>query len=173
MLNTPLIKRLGLTPAKLILIGVLAIVLVIVVVIQLPSGSSAPVASEAPIVDSVETPVTSPVDERSTEPAAQAKRQVDWPTLALNEVVRHDPFQLPAHLRPARPQESEPNNPQDRQHLQTLTNAESGMVLMVGDEHVARIGATTLRTGDKIGSYRVSKIDATGVWLVDEQEESE
>ena len=175
MFETPLMKRLGVTPAKLALVGVLAVVLIVVIVLQWPSSSPAPTAAN---VSDVAADKEEPTPEdRPVAPAGNAvspaRPPVAWPEISLTEVAQHDPFRLPAHLRPARPTVKPQDNPHNRNILQELAEAQGGMILMVGNEHVARVGAKTLRTGDKIGTFRVSKIDATGVWLVDELEESE
>ena len=172
MFETPLMKRLGVTPAKLALIGVLAVVLLVVIVIQWPSSAQSPPA----VLNAVNATEEDGAARGSVAPPTadqqSPRSQVVWPELTLAEIVQHDPFQLPVHLRPNPVNESKPKDSHDPLILQTLTEAEEGMILMVGNEHVARVGAKTLRPGDKIGSYRVSKIDATGIWLVDEDNES-
>lgn len=173
MLDTPLMKRMGVTPARLVLVGVLAVVLLVVIVIQWPASSpTLPTTDVSDVKASSDEPAVQEAftESRDTPVSIPLRSEVNWPVLSLEEVVRYDPFQLPIHLRPVHHGEAKPSNPQDPQILQTLSQAESGMILMVGKEHVARVGAATLRPGDKIGSYRVSKIDATGIWLVDEDQ---
>jgi hypothetical protein len=181
MFETPMMKRFGVTPAKLALVAVLAVVLVVVVVVQLSGGNN-----PAPKAAKVEPQVNSDRAARRSSPIAATgvsatsagSRQpaftpVALPPVKLADVVRHNPFQLPAHLKPDSTNDPEnQTNPHNQQFLRELTSQKKGIVLMVGGEHVARIGATTLRPGDKFGGYRVSKIDATGVWLVDEREDS-
>lgn len=175
MFDVPWLRRLGVTRGKLVLIGVLAVVLVTVVVLQWPEASTPSPTIElnnAAAGDDVTTPTASsePQNRPSETPARAA---VVWPQLTLAEIVRHNPFQLPEEMRPEPAKVDNQQDSQDQRILQSLTEPSSAMILMVGEEHVARVGATTLRPGDKIGHYRVAKIDATGVWLVDESEEHE
>ena len=172
MFDTPLMKRIGVTPAKLVLVGVLGVVFVIVIVIQWPASSpTLPSTNVNEVKASEDEVVEVEASGRSTTPPdVKPPTETDWPALSMGEIVQHDPFLLPIHLRPVRREVDKPTNPQDPHILQTLSQAEGGMLLLVGKEHVARVGAVTLRPGDKIGSYRVSKIDATGIWLVDEDE---
>ena len=170
MFDAPWLKRWGVTPAKLALIGVLAVVLVAVVVFQWPDTSASAPAVELNRAATRDKAATSasPPQARAGSPSAPTRAAVVWPKLTLAEIVRHNPFQLPEKMRPQPAKADNPQDAQDQQILQTLTDPSSVVILMVGEEHVARVGATTFRPGDKIGHYRVAKIDATGVWLVDE-----
>ncbi len=177
MLDHPTLKRLGVTPAKLALIGVLAIVLI--GVIALPCFSRQDIQATQP---------TESGSTRATRTSAKAPRgatgatnhtdltatdqSAAWPLLHPDDVKKHNPFMLPKRLRPlavAGADNSDNSIDSDSlQILRNLSNSEGGIVLLTGNEPIARIGATTIRLGDKIGRYRVSKIDAQGVWLVDE-----
>ena len=175
MFNSLRLKQWGLTPAKMALIAILAVVLVVVVAVQLPGA-----AGPEPVVATPPRPVRKAVPVR-TEPATTTSPTIanagvaatPLPQIPIADIVRHNPFRLPAHLRPSLPDNStKPTDPQNQHILQELISSQSGIVLMVGGEHVARIGATTIRVGDKFGQYRVSKIDAAGVVLVDESGDS-
>lgn len=179
MLDFPILKQWGVTPAKLTLIAVLAVVLVGVIALQWPRADVAapvPAASASVSSETTQRALAMNSNRRAAEPdaAAAPPKRAPWPELTMQEIVQNNPFLLPASVRPTPKSAGDsPTNPQDaygQQILQELSQAESGILLMAEGEALARIGAKRIHTGDKIGPYRVSKIDATGVWLVDESQ---
>jgi hypothetical protein len=172
MLSSPALKKLGVTPARLALIGVLAVMLLSVLVYQFGTSGGqdknpAPLASEEPSAEQHAAP-QSQSGIASQAPASLAP----WPKLPLEQISQHDPFRLPPVLRKELGAGLDsPQSPQaehNQQLLSELTSAGTGMVIVSGGQRIARVGANTLRVGDTIGGYRVWKIDAQGVWLVDD-----
>lgn len=192
MSDTNALKRLGFTPAKIALVVFLAIVLLVVIVVQWPSGPGAPPVTQAaqaaansptgdatngdaPARPDATTASVASLDDAMNGPVGDAtddSHRRAWPAIDPDQAKRHNPFILPNHWRSPTASDGDkspnPDDPESRQILRELSQAEGGIVMTNGNVTIARIGATTLRLGDKIGRYRVSKIDATGVWLVDE-----
>jgi hypothetical protein len=118
--KTSLKKATGLTPAKLILIGVLSLVLLAVLYIQFGS-SSAETASPPyepphcrPAVAATQPAAPKPVDDNkqtaTTADAVPKKAEItsNWQTADVATAVQYDPFALPP-LFPQRIQEAKDN----------------------------------------------------------------
>jgi hypothetical protein len=182
----------GITPAKLILIGVLSFVLLTVLYIQFgsspvetavaanesphrhPAAAAAPPAAAKPTDDNKQT---------TTTVAAAMKTEIasNWQTPAVAAAVWYDPFALPP-LFPQRVQEAKDNKlakdalktddgaAARAENLKKMTT-EFGqlqrqgvrVVMQKQDKYVAMIGDKTIHVGDNIDGFTVVAIDADGV----------
>jgi hypothetical protein len=109
-------KQAGVTPGKLALIGVLAVVLVGVLYLQFaPKSKPAPVAQLAPmaVTRAATTAAAAPTSsgqQAAENPAAERKKTLtvaNWHSPQLANVVAYDPFALPAAFpKPPTPEEA-------------------------------------------------------------------
>jgi hypothetical protein len=180
-------QGLGLTPGKLTLIGVLAVVLLGVLYLQF-GGSEA----EAPTTKPARKPRQAATASETAQSTSAAPKQAAtsgladisaWHTPALEKVVEYDPFALPAAF--PQPKSSaaalELSNSsasalakfdeEARAKLQKQVESELGtmrkqgvqVILTRGDQFVAMIGGKTYHVGDEIGGFTITAIDASGV----------
>jgi hypothetical protein len=193
--NQAAAKQTGVTPGKLALIGVLAVVLVIVIYIQygdqlkstatstMPATAAAtrskPAISKAAKKDDVaETDFTL---RKSTGSRAT------WQAPELGSVVAYDPFALPASFpQPSQGDvenalaQTEAQKTQDASVQQAALEAErtqlqsaltslkqQGVQVIVKreDQYIAIIGDQEVRVGDEFQGFTVVAIDANGVRL--------
>lgn len=186
-------KQAGVTPGKLALIGVLAVVFAGVLYLQFATTKKpAPVAALAP------TPVT-----HAATIAAAASRQVaaqtpaserkktltvgNWHSPQLASVVSYDPFALPAAFpKPPTPEEaalaqsaaatSSEDAAEDAAEMAAArAQAESDLVQLKqmgvkaiierDNKLVAIVGDKTVRVGDEIHGFRVIAIKGNDVWV--------
>jgi len=182
--------QLGVTPAKLKLIGLLAAILVVVLYIQY-GRSGADVAPAAPESRSPRT------SKRANKPARQVPnvseqapsiQPVDlaaWKTPELESVIRYNPFALPATFPQPKPtivetpssgitaavaaqsaldEQDRLNAVQDMQvELETLKRQGVQVILTKDDQFVAMIGQKIYHVGDEIGGFKITAIDDNGV----------
>jgi hypothetical protein len=180
-------KKLGITPAKLGLVAVLAAVLAVVLILQLV-GSDAP-ASISPVPSEPRRKPraaerTSPA--AATAPAAPRAEAPPRPQMALADATQHDPFALAAELaKPdaaaaaaapsAQGRENAPDERQKRieQVLEALNAKGVQLVLLGGSEEMAIVGGRPVRVGDMIEGLRVSSISVQGITLSDDGDQRE
>ena len=174
----------GVTPAKLALIGVLAIVLIAVVVIQIPwsSPQATTGANDRQQRQPNRSPRNPPKPEdsnRKTESPVKPTT-IRWPEIPLQSILAHDPFAAPAWTRNQSGMDSasgdrstdanrEGNASSNRQLLLDLHSAGVSLVMISRHDRVARIGEMELREGDRIGGLVVQEINTNGVVLVEPQ----
>lgn len=178
--RTSVLKRLGVTPGKLALIGALAFILMAVTAYQIlsPSGSAPPDSNSqsADLLKETNDSISSETHLAQSTDLGKSPHRTPWPKLSLEEIASHNPFVLP-QLRPAAAiaadNSQSPHDPQRLQALSELSATGVTIVMLEDGQPVARVGARTIRLGDEIAGYRVSKIDASGVWLVDVEESPE
>jgi hypothetical protein len=188
--TTPLSERLGASPGKLALIGVLAVALVGVLYLQYGGHGASGLAA----LDGEETfgsprrpgratasPSELPVDAWMLH-AAPLDEQL-WEVADLREIVKYDPFALPA----AFPQPVQVTiDPVDtagkpladgvsngdpwssivedlQMQLQELRQRGVRVIVNRGDQYVAMIGDRTVHVGDEINGFTVTAIDPDGV----------
>ncbi|MCH7726756.1 MAG: hypothetical protein IH991_09790 [Planctomycetes bacterium] len=92
-------KKSGITPGKLILIGVLAVVLVVVIVLQ--TGGDTPTTKTNENGSNKNTVARRRKHARVPAQPPQAsltspRQAIAWPVMTVEEVIAHDPFALPA-----------------------------------------------------------------------------
>jgi hypothetical protein len=163
-MSQPSRDKVGATPAKLALIGVLALVLAAVIVSNWPE--SAPPAMAAASAATPEVAVAAPEStaaEQASSPFGQFADDADWPERPIKEVIAHDPFAVAAWAIP--PEGLGEDKKTTEKRIQELLHAESAIIFMSGDKRVARIGGQEFQVGDVIGGFKISDISSRGVVL--------
>lgn len=179
-------NKVGATKGKLVLIAVLAVVFVSVIVLQFTGTEEPPVPQEN--ADASDRSDTRPTENGTSVPTSPPdkgdvpKQDRQWPKIALEEVLQHDPFALPAALLPpARPSSAntahEVPDKVRRQELQRQREQalaairEQGvqMVFLGKDGQVAIIGDRRVRIGDLFEGFRVTDIGSDGVTLSEQK----
>ena len=170
-MTSTLRKPAQVTPAKLLLIAVLTMVLIGVLISQFTGKKS----SRSPVIQKRRTQGNkTDVVDSDTAPVVQRR----WPEVSLSKALQHDPFSLPLALRP---RVEEPADaalevpPAHREELRRRKQLDlinklrrDGVDMVVMTEHgrVARIGNLHLREGDVVEGMRVKEIHEKGVVLV-------
>jgi hypothetical protein len=175
--------RIGATRGKLALIGLLAVALAGVVAANFRGGdaiaSAAPAEAVGTEVAAAQPAAVAPVRSAPTSPAAStipasadAKPatpfgefavDADWPDYSIDELVRFDPFAAPAWNAPAAAADG--GEGAQSASLQQLQEAQNAIILVSGNERVARIGTQEYRVGDKVGPYLITGISSAGIVL--------
>lgn len=166
--------KVGATPGKLALIGVLAVVMVIVIASNWPSGAAPPVA-DAEITAEPPGPGEAAVSALTTDtqeaapagPFGEFAEDHHWPELPLKEVTEFDPFAVSAWAAPAAAAGEGAEN--DEEQILALLAAENAIILVSGDRRIARVGDQEYQVGDVIGRYQISEISSKGVVLSEVQ----
>jgi hypothetical protein len=174
--------KVGATPAKLALVGVLALVLVGVLASnfsgdETPSttaASSPDAASEAAEATTSADPATAP----SAAPASDAKNPFGefadedrWPDTPLKDAARFDPF-APAPWAAVKIEVADAEAAEDGERkLEELRNAENAIIFMAGDTRRALIGQQEYQVGDVIGRFKIADITPSGVVLSEVEHE--
>lgn len=164
MINKQQLEKMGVTPGKLALIGVLSLVLVGVIVMQLPEGdptqvaahaASSPAPSGAKTKQQVSTPTNATIANKET------KELQPWPQADLSELLSRDPFALPTWAV----QEKEAAAKQQPSELVELQKQGASIVMITKDGKSATIGDQKVRIGDVLEGYRVTDITSQGIVL--------
>lgn len=186
-------QRLGASPGKLALIGVLAMVLVAVIYVQFrPSsgGQTAPPAGAAPRTRRPPLRPTTAAAAAANTPAGATSQwfiesvdRKEWTSPEVAQVIRYDPFALPASFPQPATQALLPDDAVDvadagleeerrsqavQQIQQKLAELQRRGVRVIIDgrkETAAMIGDDTIRVGDIIDGFTVTAIDADGVYV--------
>jgi hypothetical protein len=186
------IKKSGVTPAKLVLIGVLAVVLVVVLYLQFGrSGETATATLPTPTAANpvIEKPTPKAAAEAAPTPTGVPSKKTvvrgNWQTLDIASVIAHDPFALPASFPTPRLGEFESAMVQDdaaaardeaadraerESQLKQLQSQLSGLrqqgvhaIIKRDNQYVAIVGDQEIHVGDEINGFTVVAIDADGV----------
>lgn len=166
--------KVGATPGKLALIGVLALAMVIVTASNWPSAPAPPVdvAATAPVPTPSGLPPTTEGIPNTQEaapagPFGQFAEDRHWPELPLDEVTAFDPFATSAWAAPLAAAAEGPAYNQEQ--INELFAAENAIILVAGDKRIASIGDREYKIGDVIGRFRISDISSRGVVLSEAQ----
>lgn len=162
-------QRAGVTPGRLVLMGVLAVTLAYVLISQLPvrqpTTHATPSRAEKDSVQATAQTVTQP----ST---AAAK---PWPAVNLAVVEAHDPFARPgwaglpvAEAQPGSASDDMNNPTRARNVLDQLMAAGTNAIVIVDDERLALIGERQIRIGDRVEGLTVTDITEAGIILTNE-----
>ena len=170
-------ERIGASRGKLALVGLLAVVLVVVIVAQLPSSNS----DDLPTAPVSMMPEPEAAAESASAPSSSEKTSVEpsrkWPELSMDTIVAFDPLAAPSWYLAATHVEQSNENEQDdptlasaedrasSAALKALQQAGTTIVLMANGEKIATIGEQQFRIGDRIEGYLVSDITDQGVIL--------
>lgn len=175
-------KKIGVTPGKLLLVGVLGCVLVTVIRLQLGARETSGVSRSADRrVDRMRRRSSKASTERTGnhDVTAVTRTAQQWPEIPLKKVLAHDPFALPPALAPPAPAptpkqaaEGRANRQQDielaRSRGQALAAVrEQGiqMILVNPGDPVALVGDRPVRVGDVLEGFQVVAISADGITL--------
>jgi hypothetical protein len=166
--------RVGATRGKLAAMGLLAVVLVGVLASnfrgEADAAASLAVANEGPrpraraVVAAAKASESPDPSATSASDSPFGKFAVDahWPGYSLDELVRFDPLAAPTWNAPTAAANKEGAQTASLQQLQEAQNA---IILVSGNERVARIGSQEYRVGDKVGSYLITGISSAGIVL--------
>ncbi|WP_425397158.1 hypothetical protein [Aeoliella sp.] len=165
-------KRVGATPGKLALIGVLAAILGYVVLSQLPSGGSSS-AESAPSSPRLPRSAAKANSNKSKTPVAE--RQA-WPKPNLEQAVASDPFARPqwAQVAQAEPAETaasdRPMTAQaaESQALAKLRAEGAAVIVVLDGKPLALVGERQIRIGDRLEGFYVQDITESGIVLTSE-----
>jgi hypothetical protein len=180
------LQKTGLTPVKMAIIGLLAVVLLAIVLVQFTGSKPGLDLTKIRGAKGTPSPAGEGPANRSGGPApaaAPAGKPAKWQGIPRSEVVLHDPFALPAKLRPgsiagenakdggtSRGGESADELQRRRDALfATLREKGVGMILSTPQGPTATIGTLQLRVGDIIEGLRVAKIGPQGVEFVEDE----
>jgi hypothetical protein len=160
--------RLGATRGQLALIGALAVALAWVLASNL-RGSDENLASST-AAEAAPSPATD-ADGRSRTPAPSADAKPapldphdDWPEYSLEELVGFDPLEAPAWLAEA--EQASAARGQSADHsLEQLQTAENAIILVTGNQRIARIGTQEYHVGDMVGQFPITDISSAGILL--------
>jgi len=174
-------ERVGASPAKLALIGILGLVLVMVVWSNWPQSAARPeqspasdelntesltqgTTSTAPRVPAAVSPAaTGGASGGPASPFGEFATDDSWPEMPLKEVTKFDPFATAAWAIP--PEADKVEQAYNEEQIKELLSAENAIIFTAGDVRVARIGTQEFRVGDIIGGFKISDISSRGVVL--------
>lgn len=172
-------NRGGVTPAKLALIGVLAVVQVVVIV-------RAVLQSSKPVAAAVEESESHSVGEsksrrggRKTSQTGRATESIEprpstldpptspdpptaWPENSLQDALTIDPFQKPTWIAVTAPARTQDETAQDGT-MEQLKQQGASIVIVSGDKKAATIGDEQYHVGDVVAGYQVTDITTRGV----------
>lgn len=153
--------KVGATPAKLVLIGVLSLVLVVVIVRQLPESKSPRVQAQGAAPSSTGEPAASSKKIAAASPSSSEKKnaRAPWPKTEISELLTSDPFAAPdwAIAKVEDPVEQEAGK------LNELQKQGVSIVMFGEDGKSATIGEQKVRIGDVLEGYKITDITAQGV----------
>jgi hypothetical protein len=183
-------ETLGVTPTKLKLICLLAVMLVAVLYLQYGRSS----AEVAPTKPSARSTRAAKSDDATTSQSSPGKKEnsaselvdnLSWNAPELASVIHYDPFALPAAFPQPKPtlvgvnpaeggatvlaaaemsEEARLNALRETQtELERLRKQGVQIILTEGDQFVAMIGKDTFHVGDEIGGFKITAIDSDGV----------
>ena len=191
MTNPRWMQKIGATPGKLALVGVLGIVLIAVIAVQLPgrtdsAGAAATRRQARTRSESKRRPAarlrrTTPAKTDTTENKKPASESVEaeprhWPELPLEEIVGYDPLATPHWLAEARraapPEEKRKQLAAEAERQQEKANLleklrEQGIqaVVISAGKKEAIIGDQPVHVGDFLEGFQVTDITKQGVVL--------
>lgn len=158
-------QRTGATPGKLALVCLLVVALV--GVLWKNRASDAPSATRR---SSSSVTEKSGAGKKKSSPAPEpdaARRQ--WPQIALEEAIKHDPFSKPAwYLSTLSTTDTAGDVHGDSERVvEKLRKEPSKIVMISGGQRVATIGDQNLRVGDTIGGLEVKEISTDEILLIE------
>jgi hypothetical protein len=182
-------KKAGITPGKIVLIAVLAVVLVGVLYIQFaPSTKPVLQAVRPAVVAAAAAAGTSNQTTKAADAAAAPRKKTgtvaSWQSPDLTPIIDYDPFALPASFpQPQRPDEQmamaqsataaedasaqqaalEAERAQSESELQGLRQQGVAVIIKKKKQYVAIVGEQEVHVGDQINGFTVIAIDADGV----------
>lgn len=186
MLEKDQLQKLGVTPGRMMLIGVLAAIFLGVVATQLLSPGEPPApprrGRKARAAHEQRPPVAEPPDRTAgRQPAARPRRAAEWPEMVVDVVAARDPFRPPAWAIAPPPatsdtargadagEETERQAASRRDRLNYLRQLNVQAILSDGDQKVAIVNGRHVRVGDVLDGFRVSEINDQGISLLEQE----
>ena len=176
-------KSLGVTPAKLVLISVLAVTLVSVLWYELSGDSKVELEPRQPVThgqparratrNQAQRPIEAQASNKTQESPvhAEAWREVSrLNALRFDFFANHDkPPLVTEDARPAQPTAHTPRPDwraaQRAETLAVLRKKGVSLIMRKDDQVVAVLGSTLVRVGDIVDGFRVTSIDREGISL--------
>ena len=157
------LERMGATPGKLALIGLLSTVLVAVIVKQLPKGETESLHTSSTAIPQqlAQTAEADPKDVNSKPDHLREK--TTWPVVKLSEALACDPFEPPTWAV----QEQRIDTTESGQHgvLADLQKKGASIVVISAGRKSAKIGPQRIHVGDILEGYQVTDITTQGILL--------
>lgn len=178
------LKRIGATPGKLAVVGLLCAVMAVVwwqaiagsvrtSTSKAAAAKSSAASSEATASVSQSLTVKNDGGRASSQTPADTKTVVaDWPKLPLADAIKNDPFAKPgwAILRkePQMVAKAEAGDAANEAVTrEELLQQGTKLIVISGERKVATIGDREVTIGDTLGEYKVLDITSRGVVLSD------
>lgn len=161
-------NKIGATPAKLAVVGVLAIVLVGVLASNWTGAAAESAAPESSPEDADAEEViaeTMPKGAAATSPFGEFAVDEIWPNLPLTIATKFDPLATAAWAAPAPDIEAIAERQHGEEQLKELRNAQNAIIITSGERRMARIGEHEFQVGDVVGGFRITDISSAGVVL--------
>ena len=173
-MSKPPRNKVGATPAKLVLVGLLSIVLIAVLAPKFMGGPAPGAAATA--VAEAETPSDANTEvELATETASPATAAASpfgafasdpsWPQMPLEEITKFDPLATAAWAAPAPDIAATAEREHGEEQLNELRNAQNAIIITAGEKRIARIGEYEFQVGDTVGEFKITDITSAGVVL--------
>lgn len=185
MASSGWMSKIGVTPGKLVMVGVLAAILVAVLVSQIGTRTESAEEPSREQQAKRETPRSAGAAARMSairESEVGDRKDRQWPEILLEEVIAHDPFALPEALAPpptvdsgtgprkqrADAQQAQKLREEREKALAAVRERGVQMVLIDQKEQVAIVGDRAVRIGEVLEGFRVVAINSAGVTLSEE-----
>lgn len=162
----------GASPAKLALVGLLSLALVAVIWHNASSRATPPLAVQTRQTTAPQKEVAKQTPQPPIAQNPQAATQVSkvWPKVALESVIKHDPFAMPMWYlmaQSAAAGSTDGSLARTAQVLEELKKQQSKIVVITDQERIAMIGELSLRVGDTIEGFQVTEITTDGIVLTE------
>ena len=167
-MNQRMRVQVGATPAKVVLVCLLACVLLAVIVANRQSASAE--GETAALPASLNEGASSIHPLAPADPAGSDKWQSHfgefayeevWPEAPLSEATKVDPLAAPSWAI-AHEQSEEKF---DEAQIKELFASQNTIIFMSGRRRIARVGTQEFEVGDTIGQFKITDISAHGVAL--------
>jgi len=176
------LSKTGVTPGKLALVVVLAVVFTVVLIVQF--GGSSGEEETVQLRPPCKAPLRTPGGGTTAQVAQLRTSLAPWPTLERDDVLRYDPFKTPSsfliqhqasataaeasrtHSARGREEELKRKMTEREQALDALKK--EGVKAVLGSSkkgNVAVIGSQSVHVGDVFQGFRVVAIEPDGVVL--------
>ncbi len=163
------LEKMGVTPGKLALVGVLSIVFVMVIAKQFPESAPENTAVSSTVISQplakAEKASTNNLttNNLTTNTAQQESKFPVWPEIDLSETLASDPFATPSWAIQKEPVVVTTDSGPDE--LLALQEQGASIVVIGKGTKSATIGEQKFSVGDILEGYRVTDITTHGIFL--------
>ena len=163
-------NKVGATPAKLALVGLLSIVLIAVLAPKFMGGPAPAAVAEAETPSDansgveLETEIASPTT-AAASPFGAFASDPSWPQMKIEEITKFDPLATAAWAAPAPDVAATAEREHGEEQLNQLRNAQNAIIITAGEKRIARIGEYEFQVGDTVGEFKITDITSAGVVL--------